>query len=99
MGGVDLPSRAIREQIAASINLVVQQTRYADGGRRISAVSEVAGIGDDGQIELRPIFEFVRTGTGAGGAVLGEHRPTGYLPSFLDAFIVGGLIRAGEPYL
>jgi pilus assembly protein CpaF len=99
MGGVDLPSRAIREQIASSIHLVVQQSRYSDGSRRIADISEVAGIGDDGQIEIRPIFEFVRTGTGPGGKVLGEHRATGYLPSFLDAFIVAGLVRRGEPYL
>lgn len=99
MGGVDLPSRAIREQIASSIHLVVQQSRFADGSRRISAITEVTGIEDDGQIELRPIFEFVRTGTGPGGKVLGEHRATGYLPSFLDAFIVSGLVRTGEPYL
>jgi pilus assembly protein CpaF len=99
MGGVELPSRAIREQIAASIDLVVQQSRFSDGARRITAVSEVTGIGDEGQIEMRPIFEFVRTGTGPGGKVLGEHRATGYLPTFLDAFIVGGLVRRGEPYL
>ena len=99
MGGVELPSRAIREQIAASINLVVQQSRFSDGARRVTAVSEVSGIGDEGQLELRPIFEFVRTGTGPGGKVLGEHRATGYLPSFLDAFIVHGLVRRGEPYL
>ncbi len=48
---------------------------------------------------MRPIFEFVRTGTGPGGKVLGEHRASGYLPSFLDAFIVSGLVRPGEPYL
>jgi pilus assembly protein CpaF len=99
MGGVELPSRAIREQIASSINLVVQQSRFSDGSRRITAISEVSGIGDDGQLEMRPIFEFVRTGTGPGGKVLGEHRATGYLPSFLDAFIVAGLVRRGEPYL
>ncbi|MCC6555564.1 MAG: Flp pilus assembly complex ATPase component TadA [Polyangiaceae bacterium] len=99
MGGLDLPSRAIREQIAASIHLVVQQTRFSDGSRRISAISEVSGIEDDGQISIRPIFEFVRTGTGPGGKVIGEHRATGYLPSFLDAFIVAGLIRKGEPYI
>ncbi len=99
MGGVELPSRAIREQIAASIHLVVQQSRFSDGARRITAVSEVSGIGEQGQIEMRPIFEFVRSGTGPGGKVLGEHRATGYLPSFLDAFIVGGLVRPGEPYL
>ena len=99
MGGVELPSRAIREQIASSIHLVVQQSRFSDGSRRITAVSEVAGLGDDGQIEVRPIFEFARTGMGPGGKVLGEHRATGYLPSFLDAFIVAGLVRRGEPYL
>ena len=99
MGGVELPSRAIREQIAASIHLVVQQSRLSDGTRRISAVSEVSGIDEAGQIEMRAIFEFVRTGTGPTGKVLGEHRATGYLPSFLDAFIVAGLVRRGEPYL
>ncbi len=99
MGGVELPSRAIREQIAASIHLVVQQTRYSDGSRRVSSVTEVTGIEDDGTVGLRPIFEFVRTGTGPGGKVLGEHRATGYLPSFLDAFIVAGLVKRGEPYL
>ncbi|HSN97774.1 MAG TPA: CpaF family protein, partial [Candidatus Nanopelagicales bacterium] len=99
MGGLDLPSRAIREQIAASIHLVVQQTRLADGSRKVSEISEVSGIEDDGSIALRSIFKFVRTGTGPGGKVVGEHRATGYLPSFLDSFIVSGLVRPGEPYL
>ncbi|XYH94739.1 ATPase, T2SS/T4P/T4SS family [Sorangium sp. So ce1128] len=98
-GGVDLPSRAIREQIASSIHVVVQQTRFADGTRRICDISEIVGIEDDGQVALRPTFQFVRTGTGPRGKVLGEHRATGYLPTFLDAFIVGGLVRKGEPYL
>ena len=99
MAGVDLPSRAIREQIGASVHVVVQQTRLSDGTRKVTRVAEVLGIGDDGVIELRPIFEFVRTGTGPGGAVLGEFRATGYLPSFLDQFLVMGLVRPGEPYL
>jgi pilus assembly protein CpaF len=99
MGGVELPSRAIREQIAASLHLVVQQSRFSDGSRRIAAVSEVTGIDEAGQVETRPIFEFVRTGTGPSGRVLGEHRASGYLPSFLDAFIIAGLVRRGEPYL
>jgi len=99
MGGLDLPSRAIREQIAGSIHLVVQQTRYSDGSRRVAEIAEVSGIEDDGSIGIRPIFQFVRTGTGPGGKVLGEHRATGYLPSYLESFIVAGLIRPGEPYL
>jgi pilus assembly protein CpaF len=100
MSGIDLPSRAIREQIASSIHVIVQQTRFADGSRRISAISEVAGISQEsGEIELRPIFHFVRLGTGPEGKVLGEFRATGYLPSFLDDFIVMGLVKPGEPYL
>jgi pilus assembly protein CpaF len=99
MAGMDLPSRAIREQIAASIHLVVQQTRMTDGTRKITAVTEVIGIGDTGEIELRPIFEFVRTGTSSEGKVQGEFRATGYLPSYLDDFIVMGLVKKGEPFL
>ena len=100
MSGVDLPSRAIRENIASSIHMVVQQSRYADGSRRIAAISEVVGIDDEtGDVELRPIFEYVRTGTGENGKVLGEHRATGYLPSFIDMFILMGLVKKGEPYL
>jgi pilus assembly protein CpaF len=99
MGGLDLPSRAIREQIASSVHLVVQQSRLTDGTRKVTAVTEVTGISDDGDIELRPIFQFVRTGTGEGGKVQGDFRATGYLPSFLDTFIVMGLVKRGEPFL
>lgn len=99
MAGLDLPVKAIREQIAGSVDLVVQQTRFSDGSRRVSSVAEVTGINDDGDVSLRPIFEFVRTGTGPKGKVEGAFRATGYLPSFLDSFIVMGLIGPGEAYL
>jgi pilus assembly protein CpaF len=100
MAGMELPARAIREQIAASIHIVVQQARLSDGSRKIIATSEVSGINEDThEIEMRPIFEFVRTGTGPGGKVIGAFRATGYLPSFLDEFIVMGLVRRGEAYL
>ena len=97
MAGVDLPVRAIREQIASSVHVIVQQSRLSDGSRRVTAISEVIGLErDSGEIELRPIFEFVRMGT---GKVMGEYRATGYLPSFLNLFIVMGLVKRGEPYL
>jgi len=99
MGGLDLPQRAIREQIAGSVHVIVQQSRLTDGTRKVTAITEVVGIGDDGEIELRPIFEFVRLGTGEAGKVEGEFRATGYLPSFLDTFIVMGLVKRGEAYL
>ncbi len=99
MAGVDLPAKAIRDQIAASIHVIVQQSRFSDGTRKITMISEVAGMESDGTIELLPIFEFERSGTGPEGQVLGRFRSTGYLPSFLDEFIVMGLVKPGEPYL
>jgi pilus assembly protein CpaF len=100
MAGVELPVRAIREQIANSIHIVAQATRLADGARKVIAISEVTGINEDShEIEVRPIFEFVRTGTGQAGKVVGEFRATGYLPSFLNDFIVMGLVKRGEAYL
>jgi pilus assembly protein CpaF len=99
MGGLDLPSRAIREQIAGAVHVIVQQSRLSDGSRKITSITEVVGISDEGEVELRPIFEFVRLGTDKGGKVLGEFRATGYLPSFLDTFMVMGLVKKGEPFL
>jgi pilus assembly protein CpaF len=99
MAGVDLPSRAIREQIAGSIHLIVQQSRFADGSRKVSAISEVAGLDDELNFELVPIFAFVRSGTGPKGEVLGAFRATGYLPSFLNEFIVKGLVPKTGPFL
>jgi pilus assembly protein CpaF len=99
MAGIDLPARAIREQLAKSVHLVVQQTRFSDGARKITAISELAGLDSTGTLRLRPLFEFVRSGTGPQGQVLGAFEPTGYLPSFLPELMVLGLIREGEPLL
>jgi pilus assembly protein CpaF len=99
MAGVDLPIRAIRDQIAGAIHLIVQQSRFSDGSRRVTAITEVTGVNENNDIEMRPIFEYVRTGTGAKGKVIGEFRATGYLPSYLNEFIVMGLVKKGEDYL
>jgi len=100
MSGLDLPVRAIRDQIASSVHLIVQQSRLSDGSRKVTAISEVAGLNDETfEVELTPIFEYVRTGTGPGGKVIGEFRATGYLPSYLEDFIVMGLVQRGEQYL
>jgi pilus assembly protein CpaF len=99
MAGVELPSRAIREQIGSSVHLIVQQSRLADGTRKVVAISELCGLDQNGEFELRPIFRFQRSGTGSQGEVLGKFAATGYLPSFLQKFIVMGLIGKGEAYL
>ena len=99
MAGMDLPLRAIREQIATSVHLVVQQSRMSDGTRKVTSIAEVVGIENDGTIAQRPIFEFVRTKTGTDGEAIGTFSATGYLPTYLDEFIVKGLILPGEAYL
>jgi pilus assembly protein CpaF len=95
MGGLELPTKAIREQIANSIHLVVQQARFVDGSRKITTISEVVGMEDDGTVRLENIFEFHRT-PGGRGKVVGEFRATGYMPSFLGEFITMGLCGDGE---
>ena len=95
MGGLDLPTRAIREQIANSIHLVVQQARFVDGSRKITQIAEVVGMQEDGSVRLENIFEFYRT-PGDRGKVTGEFRATGYMPSFIHEFITMGLVTDGE---
>lgn len=96
MAGLDLSPRAVREQIAGSVHIVVQQTRFSDGARRLTSITEVGRLGEDGELTLHDIFAFHRTGTSPSGDVFGEHRTTGYVPSFLDEFITQGLIEGGE---
>lgn len=96
MAGLDLSARTIRQQIAGSLHVVIQQARFSDGTRRLSSIAEVGRLGEQGDLVLRDIFSFHRTGTGPCGEVLGEHRRTGYVPSFLDEFITQGLIDEGE---
>ncbi|HZS38873.1 MAG TPA: CpaF family protein, partial [Polyangia bacterium] len=95
-GGLDLPTRAIREQIANSIHLVVQQARFVDGSRKITSIAEVIGLDQDsGQVELANIFEFHRS-PGERGKVHGDFRATGYMPTYLNEFITMGLCADGE---
>lgn len=95
MAGLDLPVRAIRQQIAASIHLIVQQSRLSDGTRRVTSVAEVVGLSDEGEVELREIFEYRIISAVVGQKVQGEHLATGYLPSFLDQFLARGLVDHG----
>ena len=99
MSGLDVPVRAISEQIAGAVHLIVQQSRLSDGSRKVTAITEVTGVNDEGEVELVPIFRFVRTGTGEGGKVLGEFRASGFLPTFLNDFLVMGLVGPGERFL
>jgi pilus assembly protein CpaF len=96
MAGVDLPVRAIRAQIASSVHLIVQQSRFSDGARRVVSIAEVTGIDERGEIELREIFSFGHASTDAEGKTSGEFCASGYLPSFLDRFLAEGLLPDGD---
>jgi pilus assembly protein CpaF len=82
MGGVDLPIRAIRDQVAGAIDLIVQQARLKDGTRRVVAITEVSGMEGD-VITLQDLFTFdFAAGRDAQGRFLGGLRPTGLRPKF-----------------
>jgi pilus assembly protein CpaF len=83
MSGMELPVRAIREQIASSVNVILQQTRFADGSRKVTAVSEVSGMEQD-VITLQDIFRFKQEGFDDQGAVVGRFVATGFVPKFYD---------------
>jgi pilus assembly protein CpaF len=81
MAGFELPVIAIRKQIAAAIDLIVYLTRFPDGTRKITQISEVAGMESD-VITLTDIFQFQQNGTDPDGRPLGQFRPTGLRPMF-----------------
>jgi pilus assembly protein CpaF len=89
MSGVDLPVRAIREQIAAAVDVVVQQSRMKDGSRRITAVTEVQGMEGD-VIVMQDIFVFEQTGI-ENGKIIGRMKPTGIRPKFIEKFEIANI--------
>src|ERR1700756_3903284 len=80
MSGVDLPQRAIREQIASAIHLIVQQSRLRDGSRRITNITEIVGREGD-TITLQDVFLFEETGLDGSGRIQGKLSPTGIRPN------------------
>ena len=80
MSGIDLPQRAIREQIASAIHLIVQQSRMRDGARRITNITEVVGREGD-TITLQDVFLFQEAGVDGAGRIIGKLTPTGIRPN------------------
>ncbi|WP_082806756.1 CpaF family protein [Ferroacidibacillus organovorans] len=90
MAGMDLPMRAIREQIASAVDLIVQQSRLSDGGRKVTYITEVMGMEGD-QIVLQDIFTFEQRGRRPDGTVIGKHRATGIVPACTEAMQAYGI--------
>ena len=90
--GLDLPVRAIREQISSAVDLVIQQTRFSCGTRLVSRISEVVGMDyDEGIVILEDVFTFEQDGYDADGLVRGRHQATGYVPKFFRKLQERGL--------
>jgi pilus assembly protein CpaF len=90
MAGFDLPVRAIREQMASALHLIVQIARHSDGKRRITNVSEVTGM-ESGVITMQELYRFEQSGVAESGAILGELLPTGITPTFAERFRKAGV--------
>ena len=89
MAGVELPLRAIREQIASAVDLIVHQNRLKDGTRRIVAITEVQGMEGD-TIVMQDVFVWEQTGF-VDGKIQGRLRPTGIRPKFVEKFEAQGV--------
>jgi pilus assembly protein CpaF len=97
MAGMDLPVRAIREQIASAIDVIVQQSRLRDGSRKITHITEVQGM--EGEVvTLQDIFIFDSTGKDENGKIIGQFKPTGIRPKFLEKVAANGITVPNEVF-
>lgn len=90
MSGLEIPMQAIREQICSAVNLIVQQTRFSCGTRRVTYITEVTGI-ENNTILLQDIFKFHQDGFGPDGKVRGHFAPTGHIPDFYQELMRRGI--------
>jgi pilus assembly protein CpaF len=95
MAGMDLPIKVVRQQISSAVDLIVQQTRLKDGRRKVTAVTEVAGMEGD-VIVLTDVFKFNQTGVSPDGKVLGETTATGIRPNFMPRLEAAGFKLGAE---
>ena len=95
MAGMELPVRAIREQISSAIDLVIQQSRLRDGSRKITHLTEIQGMEGD-VITMQDIFIFDQTGRDANGKILGRFKPTGIRPKFVEKLLANGIKLPAE---
>lgn len=87
--GADLPIFAIREMISSAVNMIVQLSRFSDGSRKVTYITEMHGQ-KDGQIQSTDLFRYVQTGVDENGKVQGVFAPTGNLPTFYEEFAAKG---------
>ncbi|MFC1478612.1 CpaF family protein [Candidatus Margulisiibacteriota bacterium] len=99
MAGMDLPAKAIRQQIAAAFDLIIQQSRLSDGSRRITNITEVVGMEGD-TVTLQDIFIFDQQGMDPDtGKIIGDFRPTGIRPKFAKKMMAQGVDMSWEMFV
>jgi pilus assembly protein CpaF len=89
MAGVELPVKVIRQQVSSAIDLIVHQSRLRDGARKVTAITEVAGMEGD-TIVLTDLFRFEQTSVSSDGKVIGQLKPTGIRPLFTPRLEAAG---------
>jgi len=89
MAGFDLPQRAIREQIASAVDIIIQASRLSDGSRKVTSITEIVGMEGD-VVLMQDIFQFKQEGLDENGKIIGEFKYTGVRPKFLDRIIASG---------
>jgi len=97
MANLNIPERAIRQQIASAVNLIVQVSRMADGTRKVTGISEITGMEGD-VITMQDIFVFERSGIGPNGKVIGRFRATGIRPKCSDRIVAAGMTLGMEMF-
>ena len=97
MANLNLPDKAVRHQVASAINLIVQITRFADGARRVTSITEITGMEGD-IITMQDIFVFEKTGINPQGKVTGRFRATGIRPKASEAFAASGVHMPPEMF-
>jgi pilus assembly protein CpaF len=91
LSGIELPVRAVNEMISSAIQIVVHISRFSDGTRKITGISETVGLSKDFHLQLSDIFVFKQKGLDTNGTILGDYQATGYIPMCYEEFATRGL--------
>ena len=97
--GADLPIFAIREMISSAVNMIVQLSRFSDGSRKVTYITEMHGQSEKGEILSTDLFRYVQTGVDENGKVQGIFAPTGNLPTFFNEFKAKGVPVSEDVFL
>src|SRR4029077_15285409 len=97
MGATNLPDKAMRQQTASAIQVVVQQTRMSDGPRKVTTISEITGMEGD-VITMQDIFMFEKVGVTQDGKVIGRFRATGVRPKCCERLRASGIHLPGDMF-